>query len=783
MRPFTKHPLSLLISASVLALSLPALAQDDAEDKELLEEITVTATKRAASVADIPFNISAIGEKELRKRNITDLKALLQDSVEISAPANSARVADSVTVRGLNVSPVNQNNLEFFVRSTLAYYLDETPLPNIGYRIKDIARVETLLGPQGTLYGSGSLGGTIRYITNQPEFDEFTADFNTGLYQTAGGGLSSDTDIVVNLPLSENLALRGSLAYLDEAGYTDRVISPSFRDGQNGNPPAWTNPNGSDRSVYENDDYQRATTGKLALAWKINDDAKLTLTHATQNQLAHGSRGGTLDPDAAEDTFQYDMDTVVGRYEEFSDRSFDLTSVDLEWALGFADLASSTSYFKDSREGQANYGIGFVYYGDWGWSGLTPENTSESPYMLFDNTYSGLSHETRLVSNNEGPLNWVGGIYYTEQKRNLTFSERFPTLDQVGGIDRDAVGGDVDEGYSEDINSNYKELAVFGELTYAITDKWDVTGGIRVFNYSDEADPQITDYAFGLVDTKGAIENKESGKRFYKLNTSYDLTDDMMLYATASQGFRRGGTNGFKDLGGNTVADTTQNYEPDSVDNYELGIKGNLFDDKLYVQTNVYRINWKNTQTYFSQDVNFFPLNGTVNGPDAVSKGWEFSSRLSVTDHISLTYGTATTQAEWAETKEVCTYSDGSECRTWEKGGKLGGAPKWRHKLGVNFDTTLDNGLGLSASLRGSYTSKIQSDRADSPDEEVYEYDAYTLWHANAGVSSDNWDAGLWIQNLANERAEVSYQSENYVGDRLITTMPRTVGVNFSYHW
>lgn len=796
MRPFTKHPLSLLITASLLTASGAALAQDNKTEKELLEEITVTATKRNASVADVPFNISAIGEQELRKRNITDLKKLLQDSVEISSPGNSSRFADSVTVRGLNVSPVNQNNLEQFVRTTMAYYLDDTPLPNLGYRIKDIARVETLLGPQGTLYGSGSLGGTIRYITNKPDFDAFSGDVNVSLFAADGGGLSSDTDVVINLPLTETLALRGSLAYLEDAGFTDRAINPVFRDGQDGNPAAWQNPNGSGRSFYKDDDNERTTTGKIALAWKASERLKFTLTHATQDQWAHGSMGSTNLSGAILDDksdYQYGRDVVVGAYEEYADRSFSMNVVDIEWDLGFANLESSTSDFDDSRVGQANYPVGFLYYGDWGWSELQPANTDQIPYMVFDNTYTGFSHETRLVSQTDGPLSWIGGIYYTEQKKNLRFAEIFPTLDQVSNdvplgwadpIDRADVGGLVDSGYAEDINSDYSELALFGELTFAITEKWDITAGGRIFNYKDVADPVIRDYAFQLVDTKGALETESKGERFFKLNTSYRFTDDVLAYATASQGFRRGGINGFKDVGNLTIAKEAQNYQPDYTNNYELGAKVTLLDSKLYLQANVYRIDWKDTQTYFDQTLNGFPLNGTANGPDAKSQGFEFSSRYALTDEIGLTYKTATTDGEFTSTKTVCVYEDSdAECDTWEKGAKLGGAPKWKHNAGITFDTAFDNGVGLSAGLRATYTGEIQRARGTNPNDPVEKYDAYTLVNADIGLNTDSWDLRLWADNLANTRSQTSYQSEHYIGTRIIHTRPRTIGMNLSYHW
>ncbi|MGA0027935.1 MAG: TonB-dependent receptor plug domain-containing protein, partial [Steroidobacteraceae bacterium] len=156
-------------------LALPVQAQDtgrEAESTTQLQEITVTATKRDELVHKIPYNVTAIGESELRAENITDIKSLIANSVGIDAPQNGARFTDSVTVRGLNISRADANNLEWFTRSTLAYYLDDAPLPFMAYRIKDVARVETLLGPQGTLFGGGALGGAVRYITNQPKIGE-----------------------------------------------------------------------------------------------------------------------------------------------------------------------------------------------------------------------------------------------------------------------------------------------------------------------------------------------------------------------------------------------------------------------------------------------------------------------------------------------------------------------------------------------------------------------------------------------------------------------------------
>ncbi|UTA48372.1 TonB-dependent receptor [Simiduia sp. 21SJ11W-1] len=783
MIPFNKTQLSLLISAATLALAVPSYAQnatdDQADTKNAKfqleeEEILVTATRRDESMSDIPMNISAMGEAELRERNIGDLKDFLKDSVSIHAPENSARSMDSVTVRGLSISPVNQNDLEYFVRSTVAYYIDDTPVHSMGYRIKDVRRVETLMGPQGTLYGGGSLGGAIRYITNQPEYDETTVDVRAGTYQTQGGGLSVDTDVTMNLPLAENLAVRANIAYLDEAGYTDRMIVTAERL----NDPMW---DAQGKQVkFKNDDWQRVNSAKVALAWQPADNMELTLTHIEQNQRANGSRGTAVDGDYA---VQYDKNVVVGYHREFSDREFTLDSLSFEWDLGFAGLVSNTSNYEYSRTGQNNYPNGYTYYGDWGNCAVFcySNNYDSAPYMTFDNVNSAFTHETRLVSNTEGAISWIGGVYYTEQKGNLRFWEWYDDLE--AGLWGLPTNGD--NGYFEDINTDYTELAVYGEVTWDVTEDFHVTGGVRWFDWEDNANPKVVDYAFELVDYEREVNNGDQDV-FYKLNLSYDITDSMLTYATFSQGFRRGGVNGFKDHAGETVTEEAQTYQPDSIDNLELGLKGKLFDDRLYVQLSAYQMKWYNTQTYRVQTIDAgFPLNGTANGPDAVTEGIETAIRYRITDNWSVKFSTSNNEAKWANTKTHCLYESGDECRTWEKGGKFGGTPAFAYNLSVSYNTVLPNGLGFRAGLHQNYRDEIQSDRADSPDDIVWTYPEITRYNASVGVNGDQWGLSLWASNLTNEEKLVSFQRGQgaSVGHRDIYSQPRTIGTSVSFHF
>ncbi|WP_228893325.1 TonB-dependent receptor [Pseudoduganella aquatica] len=826
-----QRTIAAAVSAALMSTYAPAaLAQQAAVSEQASkearlekkdEEITqviVTASKRSELASKVPYNVTAISEDTLRAENITDAKRLISENVSISAPGNGARFTDSVTVRGLNVSPVNANNIEQFVRSTLAYYLDDTALPFMGYRIKDIARVETLLGPQGTLYGSGSLGGTVRYITNQPRLDKTELKLNTSFYQTRNGGVSNDSDIVFNLPMGERFALRGSLARLDEKGYTDRISNPPWN--VNNGAGTWTSKPDPKRNVYEDDDWQKVTGGRFALLWKLHRDASLTFAHTQQHQFAHGTSGVSLLPlgianaaTAAEKLAIWNDDrygercgpkgadacplysdpfktpyavndhSILSRYEEFSDRHFKLDSADLDLELGFARVHSSTSYFSDSRNGQADYtDKGHVFYYLLGDSGAKI-SSGRSAYMTFDNHYTGLSHETRLASTGDSPLSWIAGLFYTRTSRSLKFSEMMEGLDAYNGIDRARKGGRVDEGYGENLASKYSESALFGELGYKPAPQWLLTAGGRLFKYDDTARSFIKDYTYDLVDSDKTNTTSASGKSYFKFNASYQFSDNLLAYGTASQGYRRGGVNGFRDFGASKITKAGNEYAPDSTLNKEIGLKGYLFGRRLYIETDLYRIDWHNTQTYRSQDVeNGFPINGTANGPDAHTQGFEFSSRLKLNASWSLSYAAATNRGQFDETKTHCLYQNtsGAGCTTWFAGDKLGGGAKWKHNAGVRYSTYFDNGAFFSTSLSGRYVGSVLTNR-DTNGVPAAVFPSYSLFNASAALSKDNWDLSLWVRNLANSDAQVSSQPIGITGARPINAQPRTIGLNLSW--
>jgi outer membrane receptor protein involved in Fe transport len=367
----------------------------------------------------------------------------------------------------------------------------------------------------------------------------------------------------------------------------------------------------------------------------------------------------------------------------------------------------------------------------------------------------------------------------------MQFSEVVPNLDTLNRVGSATLGSDFisedadrtgNEGYRETGRSDYTEKAIFGEVTRKLDDRWAVTLGGRFFSYSDDAYAKVRDYT-GPTSRVSANTVNESGKSYYKFNTSYQLSSDALAYFTFSQGYRRGGANGFRDHNGNTVDGKAQNYLPDSTDNFELGVKGYLPGRRVYAQLALYEIHWKDTQVGVTQTIDgLFPINGMANGPDARSRGFEFSSRFKVNQNWQLTYGTGYTKAEFTEDKTVVMYSNsGDDTMSFKNGDSLWASPRWKHNVGVRYDRYLDSGLSVSATLRGQYVAKLPWNGSYD------EYPAYTMYNAGLNFSKNQWDIGFWVDNLTDERAIVSNQAASQIGRRLIFSRPLTVGMNFSY--
>lgn len=507
----------VLHSAICMALagltSAPLLAAETADDAQTgspqnddqkkaptqsgaLETITVTATKRGESIQKVPMAISAISGEKLE-----DLGAVNFEDFARTVPgldfANLGAGQNRVTIRGVST---------FSGVSVIGIYLDDSPVASpINYTqpslaLYDIDRIEVLRGPQGTLYGEGSLGGTIRYITRPAELDTTEGSFTTTLSNTEHGGLNYSIAGMFNAPIANDLfAVRGEAQHISDAGYIKNVQLSD--DGYN-------------------DSHTDAARLKTTL--KLSDEFSVRTSFMYQNIVKGGPNVESLD---APNGSLLNYDTAQQSYRD----RFYQSNITAEYRAEWADIQSSTSYFdRSSRQDLQSRGMQ-LYLGAY-----------KFPlYSITENDYNVFTEELRAASRGDGPFKWVGGVYYKNQ--NVTQDENdFNTV---------ATGAFVANRHQK---QNFEQVAAFGEASYAITPELTATLGLRWFNEDQEA-----------IDQLGRSFTVSTSKVVPKFVLQYAFDENRMVYVSATEGFRSGGVNFYKVPGVDTTykPDTTLNYE------------------------------------------------------------------------------------------------------------------------------------------------------------------------------------------------------------------------------
>ena len=395
--------ISTVLAAAAQFQPLTVSAADD------LQEIVVTATRRSETVSDIPYNISAIGAADIAAAGVTDLQGLTHMVPGLVAPdlgPRASNINDTLTIRGLNASSVNAESQEI-AAPLVSTYVDETPL-FANLKMTDIARVEVLRGPQGTLYGSGSVGGTVRLIHNEPDPTTTEFDVSTRASHTANAANPSEAvDFIGNLPISDTMALRGSGGYEKLAGFTNALSVAKLGPGAQPILADPANPVGSPLVFGEHEgvDHSETWYARGALLWKPGDAFKLDLSYQHQtdqsggySQVAPGER--------------YAQTLYLDQPGSFRT---DLGALDISYDAGFATASSDSSYTSQSAFSQYDL-TGLIeslaaYYGNY------PRILSP---ILDNSTDKAFTEELRLVSKNSGPWDWVAGAYYSNRKQTLT---------------------------------------------------------------------------------------------------------------------------------------------------------------------------------------------------------------------------------------------------------------------------------------------------------------------------------------------------------------------------
>lgn len=747
-----------------------AFAQGAAADAEGKSgdgnEIVVTATRRAVSIQDVPINISAVGQEQLSRQRIDDVRDIADFTPGITISDTGPGSTGTIVLRGLNASDSSTTGASY--DSALGVYLGEVPL-YYDFKLLDIERVETLLGPQGTLYGLGTLAGAIRNIPNRPNTDAFEGEVHSRLYgKDHSGRLGYQMDGVINIPIiQDHIAFRSATGYFYDPGFIDYPLllqTPGVSLPQPSGPVSVT-PAAYAANLRKSKDlnFEKTFTTRNQLLFQVSEDLKVNFTYAFQQTKTNG---GQYNSAGVLGTGKYES---ASRYIEPVKRRAHLGSMEINANIAdIADLVATTAYTDVKNDTQSD-NTDLLLDLDYGYEtfpAFSSWNESHDRRKQFN-------QEVRFVSRHGGPFSWVLGGFYNQQKRLREYTEHVPNHPWV------AFGTlpNTDEvEYNSFNKSKVTEKAVFGEGTFRVTPEWQVTAGVRYFGYTSDVSgravlPLLGDPISPYDLPSAGGESKKSGW-VWKFNSSYNFTPDLMLYGTYSKGYRIGGPN--------TVApcvlplDTTQQnvcalpneiqYGPDTTKNAEIGLRTQFFDRKLTFNFNVFQIKWDGIQ------VDSATVNGivgiTVNGGKAKSEGFEASFQAKPIDGLSIqgTYSyvdaklTQDVPAIIAVNSPAATYPSSPIQLDALSGDRLPGSAKNSGSLGATYTLPFMAGnlvADWTATYRGNVVTRLGWDRAYGD-----KLPGYVLHRASLSYETDRYSLVLFANNIFDKYAVASVSND-----------------------
>jgi outer membrane receptor protein involved in Fe transport len=755
----------------------------EAAEASTMEEVIVTATRREQTIAEIPYNISAVSGDFIDSGKVLSTGELLQGvpgANMIDWGARNSGNVNAIRIRGLAIDSSINMDVALSAVPPVSTYINDTPV-YANLLLKDIERVEVLRGPQGTLYGSGSLGGTVRYITRRPVLGSFEGRAEASMSQTSGsGGVNWDADVIVNIPLGETAAARIVAGKVDYAGIFD--LPNAYVLDDNGNPLA---PQGilDDTAVYErlkDVDTVDIKFARGALLWEPNDAFDLQLTWSHQEDDIGGRMMPTQGVDGWGDPY--------GRYEtgsvqrEPSSREIDIYALEMSYDFGFATLTSSTSTYDhsgDSISENTGFSAKQGWLVDYYYNYPRPMHSATRSY-----SDEAFIQEFRLVSNTEGLFDWIVGAFYRDQD---TRSHQVNYLRNFYNWAWTSWGCCVlgDDDFRYDRKENFKDKALFGELTWNVTDTFRLTGGFRYFDldYTNDTFMGVGLYESFHIDEQVQLDGSDSDTLF-KVNASWDINDDAMLYATRSEGFRRGGTNAVPLSGTFAESAAWLRYGPDTTTNYELGIKGNW--NSSFYNVSLFYVDWQDIQ--LNTSTTNWAFYAAQNGSSATTKGVEIEYDVSFGDGWRLNLGYAYTKGELDDTM----WSADDVYIVAPAGTKLPGLAENTANMTLEYDFVFDNGIQWVNRLTGYYQSDTKNSISDTSAYFSTTMDGFSLWGFNSNVVVGDWTVGLFVKNMFNEEGVVGVFKEEYMGTepsqgyygngaKSIIARPRTVGVSVTW--
>ncbi len=791
-----KRKRSLLTTISAFVFGAAGASAQDANSNTTIDEIIVTATKRASSIKDVPFSINAQTSRDIERTGSKNLEDLARNVAGLQIQ-NLGPGQSQVAIRGVSAGQIVRDQPG--VKEQVGVYLDESVIslslftPDID--LYDLNRVETLRGPQGTLFGSGSIGGTIRYITNQPSLDGFEGSVEGDLNAIDGGSVGGSIKGMINAPLSDTAALRLVAYHTEYGGFIDALR-------ENG-------------SIDKNVNTGTRTGGRATLLFQPTDNLKITPriiyqeieTDGFNRQEVFNLFANPFTTTRTAVTFD-ERQQFLQLDEGFEDETL-IADATIEYSFDGTDLTSVTSYTDReilvSRDASALTGSVSVDLG-------YPEEAVLLPSNLRDTTeVESFTQELRLSSNGDGPFQWVIGGFYSDTDR---FYQQFlPTpgydafTDAVlgaGTSEAVALGvGPVDSPFFSELPYSIEQYAIFGEATYDFSEDLHFTAGGRYYDFEEvRFVTQVGLFGNGVVNQRDETSSSGFTPRFL---LSYDASETVTVNAQVSQGFRLGGVNdplntalcNANDL---AIFGGFQDYDDETLWNYEAGIKinsGNFTFNAAAFYTDISNLQVTLDAGSCSSRISF-------NVPEAHTQGLEAEFRARPSENFEFTFAGSLIESEFDST---VVDSTGAVLGGVREGNRLASVPEFSFGTTATYFFPFEAfGDGAEAYIsatfqhRGSIFTQPGDQEAGGVGDSLLaqasglpfggasgadltnldlELDGYQTLNLSFGVQKDNWELVAYVTNLTDENANLSFDRERGGRARLgfRTNQPRTFGM------
>jgi outer membrane receptor protein involved in Fe transport len=730
MRRFNRLLLNRSVASAtwgLLALtgSSAALAADQVE----VEEIIVTASRRAQEVQDVPASVAVVDPQAFASGGLTSLSGVLKYIPGVNFNDDGAPGQGSITMRGV---------ANIFSTPSVGIYLDDIPYGSVtafaeganfalDSLLGNVERIEVVKGPQGTLFGAAAMGGSLRYITKEPSLTDFSGRFATDLSNTSQGGFNQLYKAGVDVPIvSDKLSLGVSGFYQDNEGFIDQALR-------------------AEKDIND----AKLKGGQATLLFKPTDAFKVKLNYMDQKFDFSEQNNVPFDITTGEPIFgRYQQNTAPGGQP--TQIEYELSSATFEYQADWATATLASSYQEFSQNAVLDLTRFFgplvdQQTGD-------PPGTNTVPLDLIIST-DRWAHEFRLTSANNQHLEWLVGLYYTKEESS-NFQK---AIGQPSGFNL----------VTQQFPSDYKEKAIFGNVTYYFTPQLDATVGARFS--SNDMSVLFTGTGF-LAGPALPRQTVSDDVQTYLFNARYRPSEDLSLYVRIADGYRPASAN-LPLLDPNTGDVISLPFvRADSLWSYEVGAKGKLAGGAVGYDVAVYHIKWTDMQVFQSLGgVNV----GANADSDVTANGVEATLTLQPTSALNLVATAAYSRSE---------LDDDDPPLGGLSGEQLPGIPEWTFSLSGDYDFmlgSLDAFVGGGVAYQDSRKTSFEGGGAIAPGNANFDVDDYVTADLRTGVKFGRYKLSLYATNLFDE---YGFQRATTVGTQGNATIlrPRTIGAVFS---